>query len=359
MKILEDTRYRYISYYDPLSGVGARSSVYDAQGKETNQEPFMGSLPDLLDIGIMGHCAHGLSGLCAQSGIQCYQEGAHRIEPHLSFEDFKALIDQANGHVFQVALGGRGDPDMHPDIIKILHYCYHHDITPNFTTSGYGLKDELLPMIKQYCGAVAVSWYRHAITLSTIKRLINAGIKTNIHYVLSNSTLDEAIDRLENNGFPQGINRIIFLMHKPIGQGEQSEVLQVDDPRVKTFFALIDRKDLADRTGFDSCGVPGLIRFTHSLHEASIEACEAGRFSAYVSSDFKLIPCSFEKDPAYAVSLRDHTLLEAWNSLAFTEFRNKHHSLCGLCPQAHRCGACPIVPSISLCPQLQLKGVSV
>jgi len=359
MRILEDTLYRYISYYEPASGLGARSNVYDLEGNETESEPFMGTLPDLLDIGIMGHCAHGLSGLCAMSGVQCYQEGGYRREPHLAFEDFKSIIDQAKGRIFQVALGGRGDPDMHPDFIKILHYCDHHGITPNFTTSGYGLEDELLPMIKQYCGAVAVSWYRHEITLTTIERLVRYGIKTNIHYVLSNATIDEAIDRLENNGFPQGINRIIFLMHKPVGQGERGEVLQVDDPRVKTFFTLIDRKDLADKTGFDSCGVPGLIRFTHSLHEASIEACEAGRFSAYVSNDFKLIPCSFEKDPAYAVSLRDHTLLEAWNSLAFDEFRSKHQGECQQCPQHHRCGACPIVPSISLCPQYQLKGVSV
>lgn len=358
MKIIEDTQYRYISFYEPSTGIGARSNVYDENGNETNIEPFMGTLPDLLDIGIMGHCAHGLSGLCALSGVQCYQEGGYRIEPNMTFENFKKIIDQAKGHVFQVALGGRGDPDMHPDIVKILHYCDHHGITPNFTTSGFGLKDELLPIIKQYCGAVAVSWYRTDITLNTIQHLLDYGIKTNIHYVLSNSTIDEAIDHLTHNKFPSGINRIIFLMHKPIGQGEESEVLHYDDPRVKTFFNLIDNKEIADKTGFDSCGVPGLVHYTRNLHDSSIEACEAGRFSAYVSNDFKLIPCSFEKDSTYAIPLSEHGLLEAWNSLAFNQFRLKHNGQCLNCPQHHRCTACPIVPNISLCPEIQKKGVS-
>lgn len=359
MRWIEDTQYRYLSFFDPKTGIGARSNVYDDAGNETASEAFMGSLPDLLDIGIMGHCAHGLSGLCALSGVQCYQEGGHRIEPHLSYKDFTSIINQAKGRVFQVALGGRGDPDMHPDFIKILHYCYHHGITPNFTTSGYGLKEEFLPMIKQYCGAVAVSWYRHDITLRTIERLIKYGIKTNIHYVLSNSTLEEAIDRIENNGFPEGFNRIIFLMHKPIGQGELSEVLRYDNPRVQHFFELIDCKERADKTGFDSCGVPGLIHFTHNLHDSSIEACEAGRFSAYISNDFKLIPCSFEKNPVYSVSLNEKTLIDAWNSDVFKQFRGKQSSQCHTCSQNHRCGACPIVPIISLCPDIQKKGVSV
>ena len=121
MRILEDKKYRYLSFYDPLTGIGARSNVVDNEGNESTLEPFMGSLPDLLDIGIMGHCAHGLSGLCAQSGVQCYQDGATKSEAHLSFENFKKIIDQAKGHVFQVALGGRGDPDMHPQIINNLH----------------------------------------------------------------------------------------------------------------------------------------------------------------------------------------------------------------------------------------------
>lgn len=38
--------------------------------------------------------------------------------------------------------------------------------------------------MQKYCGAVAVSWYRSEYTLNAIQMLLNAGVKTNIHYVL-------------------------------------------------------------------------------------------------------------------------------------------------------------------------------
>lgn len=352
---LEDKLYRYISYFDPLTGIGGRSNVIDSMGNETDVEPFMGSFPDLLDIGIMGFCEHGLSGLCALSGVQCYQEGSHKIEQHLSLQQFKSIIDQAKGRCYQVALGGRGDPDMHPNIIEMLNYAYRNNVTPNFTTSGYGLKDELLPVIKQYCGAVAVSWYRHSITLNTISKLVNFGIKTNIHYVLSNSTIDEAIDRVSNNSFPEGINRVIFLIHKPIGDGKHNEVLTYDNPKVKQFFELFDKSEIANRSGFDSCGVPALLSFTKHLHPDCIEACEAGRFSAYISAKNQLIPCSFEKNENYAVSLNKISIEDAWNSKEFNDFRTKYKKMCVGCNKNTNCNSCPIVPEISICNSLNRK----
>ena len=117
---------------------------------------------------------------------------------------------------------------------------------------------------------------------------LSAGIRTNIHYCLSNGTIDEAIEMIERKAFPENINRIIFLLHKPVGLGTQDQVLQTDDPRVKRFFSLFDRKENADRAGFDSCSVPALLQFTENIHPMCMEACEAGRFSAYISPDFKL-----------------------------------------------------------------------
>jgi len=345
-----DDTYRYAVIFDPVTGQGARSNIFSPEGQDTGQEPYRGSFPELLDIGIMGHCDHGESGLCLASGVQCYQKGASLHEQHLSFERFAKIIDEAQDKTFQVALGGRGDPDQHPELLKILAYAHHHGITPNFTTSGYGLKRDLLPAIKQYCGAIAVSWYRNDYTLEAIRMLTEYGIKTNIHYVLSNSSIDEAIERCENKSWPKGINRIIFLLHKPVGYGTLDEVLRIDDLRVQRFFSLFDDQELASHAGFDSCCVPAILNLTHKIHPDSIEACEAGRFSAYVSPDDFLYPCSFEKDERYAVSLKDHTLKEAWESEAFELFRAKQNLKCHGCAQRSSCySGCPIIPEITLC----------
>lgn len=353
-----DDTYRFAVFFDPLTGQGARSNILDDQGNDTLIEPYRSSFPELLDIGIMGHCAHGESGLCLASGVQCYQKGGSLHEEHLSFDRFKRIIDEAQGKTFQVALGGRGDPDQHPEILKILAYAHHHGITPNFTTSGFGLKRDLLPAIKQYCGAVAVSWYRNTYTLEAIDMLVEAGIKTNIHYVLSNQSIDEALERTENHLWPKGINRVIFLLHKPVGYGTQDEVLQITDPKVQRFFALFDDPEIANQAGFDSCCVPAILNLTHKIHPDCIEACEAGRFSAYISPDFKLIPCSFEKDDQVAVSLENTSIEEAWESETFERFRNRQANHCPACPHRSSClSGCPIVPEITLCafPHLSLK----
>ena len=44
----------------------------------------MAGFPELLDVGIMGHCTHGLSGLCRESGVQCYQDGWNISQPNMN-----------------------------------------------------------------------------------------------------------------------------------------------------------------------------------------------------------------------------------------------------------------------------------
>ena len=102
---------------------------------------------------------------------------------------------------------------------ELLRISRENNLVPNFTTSGYGMTRQLAEVCKQYCGAVAVSWYRSEYTLKAIELLLNADVKTNIHYVLGKNSIDEAIDRLKRNDFPRGINAVIFLLHKPAGQG--------------------------------------------------------------------------------------------------------------------------------------------
>ena len=350
MKNRWDDQYRYAVFFDPQSGQGARSNVFSPLMVDTGRDPYRASFPELLDIGIMGSCEHGNSGLCLSSGVECYQKGGEIQEANMSFETFAKIIDQAQHKTFQVALGGRGDPDQHPEIIKILAYAHHHGVTPNFTTSGYGLQKSLLHAIKQYCGAVTVSWYRNTYTLEAIKMLTEFGIKTNIHYVLSRSSLEEAIQLIEEDAWPKGINRVIFLLHKPVGFGSLYQVLDIKDPQVKYFFSLFDQANVANKAGFDSCCVPAILNLTTQIDPKCIEACEAGRFSAYISPDNKLIPCSFEKDETYAVSLNEMSIQEAWESNAFNHFRAKLETQCGGCKDRESCfGGCPIVPKITLC----------
>lgn len=349
MLIHEDHKNHFISFFDEENGIYMRSGLL-LDNRET-EDPFMSDFPELLDIGIMGHCRHGISGKCLKANVECYQNGISQIEENMSLEDFEMIIKQCVGRTFQIALGGRGDPDQHEHFEDILKICRYNDIVPNLTSSGYGFNDEIVHLCKKYCGAVAISWYRSDYTLKAINLLLKEKVKTNIHYVLNNKTIDEAIERLKNNDFPKGINAVIFLLHKPIGLGSKNQVLKVDDPKVIEFFHLIDNNSFDFKIGFDSCSIPGLINYTHSLDIKRVDTCESGRWSAYITPDMKMLPCSFDnQQQRWAVDLREYSIHDAWYSETFEEFRNHFIYSCPACPQRLSCmGGCPISSDIVLC----------
>lgn len=198
-----------------------------------------------------------------------------------------------------------------------------------------------------------INYETNDITSKAIDRFLKAGIKTNIHYVLGNNTIDEAIERLQNNDFPKGINAVVFLLHKPVGQGQQSNVLQFNDPKVKMFYETVDNviNKVDFKIGFDSCNVPSLVNFNNNISEKSIDTCEAARYSAYITSDCKMLPCSFDnQDLRWAIDLNKFSIEEAWNSNEFDMFRNSFRNSCITCKSRLNClGGCPIKREIVLC----------
>lgn len=347
--IIEDKEYHFKSAFDTETGAYVRTGVLDEKGKDTGADPFMASYPHLIDVGIMGHCIHGKTGLCAKAGIGCYQSGMLVEQPNMSVEDFRWIAEQSKGRCNQFALGGRGDPDQHEQFEEILRICRENMLVPNFTTSGYGMTPEIAKLCKQYCGAVAVSWYRSEYTIKAIQMLLQAGVKTNIHYVLGNNSMDEAIDRLRNNDFPEGINAVIFLLHKPAGQGTKANMLKADDPRAAAFFAEVEKRHFF-KVGMDSCNVPGAINFCKTVRPESLDTCEGGRYSCYIGADMNMVPCSFDQEKRYQVSLREMTIEEAWNSEAFEHFRNRMRGACPDCEKRELCmGGCPLMPEIVFC----------
>lgn len=327
-----------------------RSGVLE-NGADTGIDPFMTSFPELLDIGIMGHCVHGANGLCRKAGVQCYQNGLEIKAPNMSFENFKRIVDECKGKTFQFALGGRGDVDQHEEFEKILKYCRENGIVPNFTSSGLGFTEEIVALCKEFCGAVAISWYRQEHTYKAIQMLLDAGVKTNIHYVLGNNSIDEAIERLQQNSFPKGINAVIFLLHKPVGLGKEENVLKIEDEQVKTFFELVDSKNFDFKVGFDSCTVPALINCTSHINEESFDTCEGARWSAYITPDMKMLPCSFDnQELRWAYDISNDTIKNAWDSKQFEEFRNYFRNSCVKCKDRMKCmSGCPIRRQIVLC----------
>ena len=346
---LEDKRFNFKTIFNKETGLYIRSGIYK-NGVETKENPFRASFPHLIDVGIMGHCTHGLTGLCEAAGIGCYQDGKNIVQPNMSLEDFRSIAAQCRNKVNQFALGGRGDPDEHEDFEEILKACVENNIVPNYTTSGYTFNEEKARLSKEYCGAVAVSWYRNNYTYETIKLLKNYRVRVNIHYVLGRNTIDEAINRIKNKTFPR-VNAIIFLLHKPKGLGSQENVLKHNDPKLKEFFKLLSTTNYY-HFGVDSCTVPGILNYGFNVDINSLDTCEAARFSCYISADLKMVPCSFDVDEKYVIDLRKNDIQTAFDSDIFEDFRNKLRFSCQICSLQSECmGGCSLMPEIVLCNQ--------
>lgn len=349
LKFYHDNENNFIEMFNPENGYYIRSGVIE-DSKDTGVDSFKRNMPALLDIGIMGHCEHSTTGVCAKAGVQCYQGGNTISKPNMRFNDYKSIIDQVKNCTFQVALGGRGDPNKHEHFSYILKYTRESGIVPNYTTSGFNLTEEEIKLTKEYCGAVAVSEYFTEYTNSAIDRFVKEGCITNIHFVLSNSSIDKAIQMLRFHEFPEGINAVIFLLHKPIGLGQQKNVLKVSDPKLNKFFEVVDNWKGDFKIGFDSCTIPGILNFTKNINRDSIDSCEGGRFSAYISSDMIMVPCSFDSSIRWGVNLDSYSIEEAWDSDAFKNFRKKMMFACPECADKNDCyGGCPIVENIVLC----------
>lgn len=340
-----DKKNRFVELFNPETGFYVRSGVYDTNGNDTGVDPFMRCFPSLIDIGIMQRC------VCAKNcNVDCYQKAIDRSGNNMSIADYELIMQQCERKVLQVALGGAGDVDTHENFEEILKLTRKYNIIPNFTTSGIAMTPEKVKICKKYCGAIAVSEHNAEYTDKAIDLLLEAGVKTNIHYVLSNKTIDDAIFKLKTNGFKKGINAVVFLLYKPVGLGKIENIL-LPNEKVKEFFSVIDNYKFHHKIGFDSCSCPGIVNYTSKIDFQSLDYCEGARHSMYIDANLNAMPCSFaNQNPSYFVDLRKYSIQEAWDSEIFEQFRNSLRNSCLKCKDRVTCaGGCPICREVVLC----------
>lgn len=347
-----DKKYHFNSFFNGNTGFFIRTGILEERGHrlvDTGVDPFMGSYPELIDIGIMERC------VCASKcNVDCYQKACDRTGSNMSLDNYKWLIEQSKGKVYQVALGGSGDPDTHENFEEILKFTAENNIVPNFTTSGIAMTKKKANLCKEYCGAVAVSEHNAPYTDNAVKLLLEAGVKTNIHYVLSNKTIDKAISIINGESYREGINAVVFLLYKPVGLGKEENVLKPSDTRVKQFFQGLENRKTSFKVGFDSCSCSGLVNYHPTVCKENIDYCEGGRFSMYISADMNAMPCSFaNQDSNWYYKLdkdKNVDIQSAWDSELFSRFRHSLQSRCSGCKDRCYCGGgCPLMDSINLC----------
>lgn len=341
-KIIEIKHYSEEKY----SVIFNKQTGFFARIEDDNcEEPFWSQHgPELLDISI--------TNWCDKSCEFCYRK-SHKNGISISISDYRKIMKQATEvDVFQVALGG-GNTNQHVRFNEILQMTREEfGIIPSYTTNGLGVSTSILKATRDYCGSVALSYYQPLeFFISTIERFIGAGIKTNIHFLLDNRSINKAIELLEYNpSYFKNINAIIFLNYKPVNNPKYNRLLKLSN-RLKYFYSLISKNKYPFKIGFDSCSISGIVSYLN-INNKFIEPCESARFSAFVSEDMKMFPCSFMCHTNLYGDLRKFSMKDIWlNNLHFQNFRSTlKNPNCINCHVKNLClGGCNFLKEVNLC----------
>jgi radical SAM protein with 4Fe4S-binding SPASM domain len=322
-------------------------------GNSFSENPYMAPWPELADISISNYCTNGCS--------YCYRESSEE-GMFMSLEDYRLILHELTnekyGGIFQVALGG-GEPLLHPhfnEIIRITREEY--GIIPNYTTCGKFFNQENIEATRDYCGAVAVSWdpYRD-LSLEKLSEvglyLKNEGILANIHYVISEKTMNYANSILAGKyeEYLQNFNSIIFLTYKPTGRAETSETIKSMN-NLRSFLELVDNPATKLKIGFDACFVPVLMKAT-DVNIDLVDSCECGFFSIYIDENLDVTPCSFYNSDKYRYNLKQFSFEDIWKN-KFSSYRKYVDDNCKWdcfeCDKSSQCrGKCPFFEELFLC----------
>lgn len=298
--------------------------------------------PELIDLSITNYCERGCT--------FCYRETKHKEALFMRLEDVEMVVRQAGEcGTMQIALGG-GNPNQHPQFVDVLRLIREFEIIPSYTTNGDGLTDKVLQATSDYCGAMAVSVYppyEEARYEALLARINAYGIIVNLHAIIKSDTIDMWMHWLQSPpSFFKYLNAVIFLNYKPVRGLE----LSVDKSKIRRFFETVNNcRNM--KIGFDSCSVSGIVQWMNTPSYL-IETCEAARFSAFVSEDLKMYPCSFMTSMGYCGDLRKYALLEIWQENdCFKKFRNDEQTgICNECSHYKECkGGCRLFSEINFC----------
>jgi radical SAM protein with 4Fe4S-binding SPASM domain len=323
-------------------------------GDTFDDNPDLAPWPELADISISNYCTNGCR--------YCYRS-SNPDGQFMSRQDYRFALDQltstTHGSIFQVALGG-GEPLLHPEFSELLRLTrQEYGIIPNYTTCGKFFNQDNIEATRAYCGAIAISWdpYRDNMPLQELSRLgsylKDEGIRTNIHYVISEKTLAHATAVLggQYDAYIGQFNSVIFLTYKPAGRADSSDSIR-SPHLLQTFLKGVEHPATKLKIGFDACFVPSLLKATNVDHDL-IDSCECGFFSIYVNENLDVMPCSFCNNDGFSFNLRQFSFEEIWRD-KLSGYRNQvahtGKSGCADCSSGSDCRRrCPLFPELFLC----------
>jgi len=204
----------YSALFNPKTGQTLRFAI--DPDKEIKPLEF----PEILDI--------SLGTICFGNCPYCY---ASSSATGVFYTDVVGKINRwfgsmdENQRPFQVAIGGEGEPTLHPEFIDALSAFKRLDIMPNYTTSGMFVNERMLHATKEYCGGVAVSCHKHLKRYwdGALYGFRHLGIRVNFHIIIGEENSVEYFYRLYEE-YKNEIDYFVLLPYQAVGRAAKVNV---------------------------------------------------------------------------------------------------------------------------------------
>lgn len=124
-----------------------------------------------------------------------------------------------------MAIGGHGEPTLHPDFIKVLGTFADLGIVPNYTTNGMHLTPEIIEATKTYSGGVAISCHPHLEKFwrNAVIKYSEAGIKTNLHIIIGEKGSVNKFKKIYDE-YHDIVEYFVLLPYMAVGRAKEIEV---------------------------------------------------------------------------------------------------------------------------------------
>lgn len=314
-------------------------------GREVDEDvEFCALGPEILDLEISVNGCVPVPG--STNCKYCYKNNTNAKPTNMSFGTFKKIVDSFPKNLSQIAFGITG-LKTNPDMPKMFQYCRDVGIIPNVTTVGADIDDEVLDVLCEKCGAVAVSCYTGAKELcyKTIKLIhdrakekFNRELHVNMHIVVSKSNMDHLKDVLKDIAEKKvdGLKSVVLLRIKPKGRAEKMDCTvpySIYEELVK--YCLDNNISF----GFDSCSATPVMEVLKAMGKpelcASCESCESSKLSSYINVKGEYWSCSFAEGTDFIkpINVLEHSsTLEWWNNDEVKKVRFCKNPACKSCP---------------------------
>lgn len=192
--------------------------------------------PELLDVSLGTKC-YGNCSYC-YTDASTYGVNYSKV-PQKVLKWFGNMTP--NQRPFQVAIGGGGEPTLHPEFPQVLYNFATMGIVPNYTTNGMYFSKDVLNATINYCGGVAVSCHPHLERFwgPAIGTLKSYNIRTNLHIIIGQPDSVARFQKLYND-WQHHIDTFVLLPYQAMGRAENVNMNIIQREWIKLFDLVLE-----------------------------------------------------------------------------------------------------------------------